>query len=425
MANKVRFDMISKWQWLLAQLTRMLWVRASLFALLAVLAALLATAADRVMPEGLPLSIGAESVEPILNILASSMLTVTTFSLTVMVSAYAAATTSVTPRGVRLLMQDTTTQNVLGTFLGSFLFSLVAIIALSTNAYGERGRIVLFAFTLLVILIIVVTMLRWIDHLSRFGRVGDTTDRVEQATLAALQNRVDNPCMGARPWLDGVLPADVVPIYADCVGYVQHVDVEKLQEAVATQDLQVHVTTLPGGFVDAGRALAWVGAAADVQTRNELSAAFTVGKERSFDQDPRFGLAVLAEIASRALSPAMNDPGTAIDVVGRGVRTLSCWPADPGTVLSKAIHYPQVSVPPLALGDLFDDVFAPIARDGASLLEVQSRLQKAYAGLAAKGGSFQAEAQRHAALALKRAETAMTLEEDLARVRALAAPLVS
>lgn len=417
--------MISKWQWLLAQLSRMLWVRASLFTLLAVLAALLATAADRVMPKGLPLSIGADSVEPILHILASSMLTVTTFSLTVMVSAYAAATTSVTPRGVRLLMQDTTTQNVLGTFLGSFLFSLVAIIALSTEAYGERGRVVLFMFTLLVILIIVVTMLRWIDHLSRFGRVGDTTDRVEQATLSALQNRIDHPCMGARPWLDGALPADVIPVYAVGVGYVQHVDVEQLHTAVAEQGLHVHVATLPGGFVDAGRPLAWVDAEADEQMRKQLSSAFTIGKERSFDQDPRFGLAVLAEVASRALSPAMNDPGTAIDVIGRGVRALSCWPADPGTVLSKAIHYPQVSVPPLALGDLFDDVFAPIARDGASMIEVQSRLQKAYGGLAAKGGSFRAEAQRHAALALKRAEAAMTLKEDLARVRALAEPLVS
>jgi len=417
--------MISKWQWLLAQLTRMLWIRASLFALLAVFAALLATAADRVMPEGLPLSIGAESVEPILHILASSMLTVTTFSLTVMVSAYAAATTSVTPRGVRLLMQDTTTQNVLGTFLGSFLFSLVAIIALNTGAYGERGRIVLFVFTLLVILIIVITMLRWIEHLSRFGRVGDTTDRVEQATLSALHNRIDNPCMGARPWLDGVLPADVIPVYAECVGYVQHVDVERLQEAVEGQALQVYVGSLPGGFVHSGAALAWVGAAADKQTLDRLCAAFTVGKERSFDQDPRFGLAVLAEIASRALSPAMNDPGTAIDVIGRGVRVLSGWPADPGTVLSKAIHYSQVSVPPLALGDLFDDVFSPIARDGASLIEVQARLQKAYQGLAAKAGSFQAESQRHAALALKRAETAMTLEEDLTKVRSLAAALVN
>ncbi|MEH6565884.1 MAG: DUF2254 domain-containing protein [Halopseudomonas sp.] len=411
--------MISKWQWLLAQLTRMLWVRASFFALLAVIAALLATAADRVMPEGLPISIGADSVEPILNILASSMLTVTTFSLTVMVSAYAAATTSVTPRGVRLLMQDTTTQNVLGTFIGSFLFSLVAIIALSTEAYGERGRIVLFMFTLLVVLIIVVTMLRWIDHLSRFGRVGDTTDRVEQATMGALQTRIDIPCMGARPWLDGQLPDDFMPVHAGSVGYVQHLDVARLAEAAREHDLQVYVGSLPGSFVHPARPLVWVAAFTPEEQLDQLRAAFTVGKERSFDQDPRFGLAVLAEIASRALSPSMNDPGTAIDVVGRAVRILSCWPADPGSVLASEVQYPQVCVPPLNLADLFDDVFAPVARDGASLIEVQLRLHKAYQALAAKGGSFRDEATRHAGLAFKRAQTAMTLEEDLALLRAV------
>jgi hypothetical protein len=50
----------------------------------------------------------------------------------------------------------------------------------------------------------------------------------------------------------------------------------------------------------------------DEETR--LSSAFLVGPDRSFKQDPRFGMIVLSEIASRALSPGVNDPGTAIDV---------------------------------------------------------------------------------------------------------------
>ncbi|WP_305804424.1 DUF2254 family protein [Stenotrophomonas sp. YIM B06876] len=44
-----------------------------------------------------------------------------------------------------------------------------------------------------------------------------------------------------------------------------------------------------------------------------------VGAQRSLDQDPRFGLLVLGEVASRALSPAINNPCTAIDVIGRAV----------------------------------------------------------------------------------------------------------
>ncbi|MCY2449393.1 DUF2254 domain-containing protein, partial [Klebsiella pneumoniae] len=93
------------------------------------------------------------------------------FSLSIMVTAYGSATTNVTPRATRLVVEDVTTQNVLATFIGSFLFSLVGIIALSMGAYGERGRVILFIVTLVVIALILITLLRWIQHLTSLGRV--------------------------------------------------------------------------------------------------------------------------------------------------------------------------------------------------------------------------------------------------------------
>jgi len=77
------------------------------------------------------------------------------------------------------------TQNVLSTFIGSFLFSIVGIIVLKTGAYGDRGRVVLFIVAIGVIALIVFSLLRWIDHLMQLGRVGETTDRVERATEEA------------------------------------------------------------------------------------------------------------------------------------------------------------------------------------------------------------------------------------------------
>lgn len=73
------------------------------------------------IPESVSVKVGAEAVDNILNILASSMLAVTTFSLSIMVTAYGSATTNVTPRATRLVVEDVTTQNVLATFIGSFL----------------------------------------------------------------------------------------------------------------------------------------------------------------------------------------------------------------------------------------------------------------------------------------------------------------
>src|SRR5690606_17518614 len=111
--------------------------------------------------------------------------------------------------------------------------------------------------------------------------------------------------------------------------------------------------------------------------------AFTVEDMRSFDQDPRFGLCVLAEIGQRALSPALNDPGTAIDVIGRAVRVMSQL-AEPREEKFEP-RFERLLVAPIEPSDLLDDILTPIGRDGAANVEVQIRLQKAYAALARAG----------------------------------------
>lgn len=408
--------MTSRWLWVLRQATRRIWVRASLFSLLAVFTAMVAVLVSPYIPDDVPTKIGADSVDHILEILASSMLAVTTFSLSTMVSAYSAATNNVTPRATRLVIEDKTTQNVLSTFIGSFLFSLVGIIMLTTGAYGDRGRVVLFVVTIIVIIAIVVTLLRWIDHLARLGRVTETTQRVEEAAAGAIRTLRAHPCIGGAP-LAGPAPEAARPIYCSKVGYVQHVDTGALSKIAENGAGRIYVADIPGRLVDPTRPIAHA-EGVDVENQEErIRACFSIGDVRSFDQDPRFGAVVLSEIASRALSPGINDPGTAIDVIGRAVRLLVLWSEPAGT----EVEYPNVFVPQIATADLFDDLFTPIARDGAAVVEVGVRLQKAFATLARVGGEGYAEnARRHSRLALARAEAALAIDEDKRRLRALA-----
>lgn len=93
-----------RWRWILTQLARRLWVRATLIGLMGVAAAILAAVIERFIPFDFPTNIGADAVGSILNIIASSMLAVTTFSLSVMTAAYGAATSNVTPRATRQLI---------------------------------------------------------------------------------------------------------------------------------------------------------------------------------------------------------------------------------------------------------------------------------------------------------------------------------
>ena len=403
--------MLTKWRWTLLQLSRRLWVRASLIGAMGIVTAVLAAFGERFIPWQVTAKIGADAVDDILTIIASSMLAVTTFSLSVMTSAYSAATNSVTPRATKLLMQDQVTQNVLATFIGSFLFALVGIILLKTGVYGDSGRAVLFVATIGVVLLVVVALLGWIDHLSRLGRVGETINGIEKVTLQALRDRQAAPFLGGHSFdLDKGPPTGAATILTDKTGYVQHVDVE------------IYLAVLPGSFVHPNKPLLWVASDGDLndELADDLRGCFSIGTERSFDQDPRFGFVVLAEVASRALSQAINDSGTAIDVIGRMTRLLLCWSEGSSKDDPPEILYPRLHVPPITTADVFDDAFNIIARDGAGLIEVQLRLQKALAALSEAGDdAFRATARQQAQLALARAVATLP-EQDIARLREVA-----
>lgn len=399
---------MKRWQWALRLLTRRMWFRAALFCVFAVALALGGALIGRSVSYDFAAKVGAKSVDNILNVLASSMLAVTTFSLTAMVSAYAGATSNITPRAVQLLIEDTTAQNALATFLGSFLFAIVGIIALSTGIYGDTGRVILYAGTILVIVFIVITFLRWIEHIARFGRVSDTIDRVERAAINAARGMAQRPRFGPRGRI--AVPDDATTIRHTDIGRITHVDVVQLAEVAKRIGAEITITALPGTLIDPARLLAWTLAPVDERQAARIRDAFTLEHHRAFDHDPRFGLVVLSEIASRALSPAVNDPGTAIAVIEAGTRVLA-------TMLR---HRPDrhcaapagVSVPPFALVDLLEDLYRPIARDGAGTIEVGIRLQKALAALQRIEPAAAGDCRAQARDALERARQACASPTD-------------
>ncbi len=395
------------------QLTRRIWLRASLFSLASVAVALVASWAAPFIPDELSLTVGGKAVDNILGILASSMLAVTTFALSAAVTAYGAATNTVTPRATQLLVEDRFTQNALSTFVGTFLFSIVGIIALTTGYYGDKGRVVLFFATVVVVAIVAITLLRWIQHLSSFGRVRDTIERVEQAATDAMTAWAEAPSLGGCAPV--AVPADARPVFVADTGYIGHIDMKALARIAERAGVVIHVAALPGAFVHAARAVAAVEGDAGEDVLKNIAAAFAVSHDRDFEQDPRFGLIVLGEIASRALSPAVNDPGTAIQVLGAGHRVLL---ALVDTRRGDAPGFARVHVPRLGIADLIDDIFRPIARDGAAVIEVQLRLQATLSALAAHApATFGDDAARAAAEARARAEAAMA-PSDLAVLRA-------
>jgi len=411
--------MVSKWQWIINRIKTLLWLRAAVFCMFGMATALGGLLFRGYIPDDITYKIGAQAVDGILNILATSMLAATTFSLSVMVAAYAAAANSATPRATKLLLADNTAQNALSTFIGAFLFSMVGIITLKTGIYGDNGRLILFVATIVVIAFIIITLLRWIEYLSRLGRVGQTIDMVEKAADHAIRDFCDHPFLGCKPAKKDASVKSKKALSHPDIGYIQHIDVSELENIAQKNELTIHVNKRAGTLNDSAIALAYVPNATDEKVCQKIRNCFTIRGDRSFEQDPRYGLIVLSEIASRALSPAVNDPGTAIDVIGTQMRLLARMAQDPDKDEQEILR-PHVIMPPVDIGDFFDDSFKPIARDGSGMVEVVIRLQKALISLASlNDGRLKPHAARQSAYLLKHAAENLKLSEDREAVKAI------
>lgn len=414
---------MSRRRFVFVHLSRQLWVQAVLFAVLAVAAALVALWLAPTDPVGPELLRAAGAVESLLTIIASSMLAVATFALSTLIAAFSTVQSTASPRAAALLIEDRSAQTALSGFMGAFIFSVVALVALATGAYDPQARAVLFVETAVVLALVVVVMLRWINEASRLGLMSETIDRVERATVRALQHMRKRPYLGAAPAV--VPPPGCFPVTTDRVGYIQHIDVGHLELKAERLDLRVHLQLTPGDFVDGSRPLALVeacGPPLDADALARLADGFVIGEVRTFDQDPGYGLILLREIACRALSPAVNDAGTAIAVIATTVRVLRAW-SEPER--DDPVEHPRVRAATLDPAELFDDVFTPVARDGAGLVEVGLRLQAAFQALAAMPTDGFADAARvQALMALERARRRLDHAADLARLERAARPLL-
>jgi uncharacterized membrane protein len=208
--------------------------------------------------------------------------------------------------------------------------------------------------------------------------MADVIDRVEDAATKTMTAFAAAPFMGARPPV--TIPDDAASLNCETVGYVAHIDIAALGKCATDAGITIHVVALPGTLVHPNRALLRIEGAADDVVQDTLRRAFTVERHRSFDQDPRLGLIALSEIGSRALSPAVNDPGTAIEVLNALHRVFGNLPPErpsPEILTERAaVHVPSHDVPTMLV-----DAFRPIARDGGASVEVMIRLTKTLAAL--------------------------------------------
>lgn len=414
--------MLDRLRFIANRLREKLWIRPLVACLLSLFGAFVAkgvqfTPLARYTPD-----VELDSVETLLVTMSGSMLVIATFAVGSMVSALASAGSSATPRTFPLVVSDDTSQNALSIFIGAFIFSLVSIVFVKNDFYNNSGLFALLVLTGITFIIVILTFVRWVDSIARLGRLGTTIDKTMLVTDKAMQRRRLAPTLRCSPVSSAT--GTGIAVTSSEIGYVQRIDFGSLQEFAERSSSRIVVRAVPGAFNTPDRPLAHIvstdGDPPDMD-HGAVEKAFCIGDRRTFDDDPRFGLIVLAEIAGRALSPAVNDPGTAIDILGSLVRLFAAWGEPVADDQAKDIVFDRVEVPELCTQDMFDDAFTAIARDGAGSVEVASRLQKCLLSLASIGHpAMRDAAMEHSRRARDRAQEAMYLPEDKETIRSLA-----
>ncbi|MEJ2362648.1 MAG: DUF2254 domain-containing protein [Gammaproteobacteria bacterium] len=261
-----------------------------------------------------------EGALQMMSTLAGSMMSVLgiTFSMTLV--ALALASSQYTSRILGNFMSSRVTQVTLGIFAGVFAYCLVVLKTIrSGDVVFVPGLAVFFAFVLALVGIVVLVY--FIHHIASSIQASSIIASITQDTIASI-NRLFPEKLGHGP--DEDEDQDLVhqslaertwhTVPAEVNGYIQHVDNDALLRLARERKTIVRMERGIGAFVVKNTALVSLALEdpPDQETIEALNKAYSVGRHRTIDQDPAYGIRQLVDMAMKALSPGVNDTSTAI-----------------------------------------------------------------------------------------------------------------
>lgn len=335
---------------------------------------------------------GPDGARTLLSAVAGSMITVagTVFSITIV--ALQLASSQFGPRLLRNFMRDIGNQVVLGTFLATFVYCLLVLRTVRSGATEFVPQISVTVGILLAIVSIGV-LIYFIDHASTLIQVSHVIAEVSRDLNDAVDRLFPEKIGRGRPESKrcvGEIPADfdaeAIPVRATSSGYLQTVDDQQLMKVAKSKDLLLRFNYRPGQFIVPSSELVmiWPGERVNQKLIQQINNAFSLGQERTEQQDIEFPINQLVEIAIRAISPSINDPFTAIrciDQLSVGLSHLA-EREFPSPYRYDDDNNLRVIADPVSFAGVVDNAFNKIRQYGTSDVSVILRLLEAIAVIA-------------------------------------------
>jgi uncharacterized membrane protein len=257
----------------------------------------------------------------LLTVIAGTMITVTGLVFVLTVVALQIASTQFSPRLLRTFMRDRGTQVVLSTFVATFTYSLAGLHNVGrTMSTGELFLPRLAVSGALLLAFVSVGMLVfYIQHISNSIRIDTIMQRVEDRTLAALDelHPLDTDRSTPPPAVPDPPPRALI-LTATRSGYVQEYYTDRLLQRVTAHNAVMTLDHQIGHHVVRGRPVARVwsieeSSALPVDVWAQVG--IVTKSERVIERDIAFGIRQMVDIAIKAIGPSINDPYTATQAV--------------------------------------------------------------------------------------------------------------
>lgn len=263
----------------------------------------------------------ADDARTLLIAIASTMATVIALVLGLTIVALQLASTQFSPRLLRNFLRDRINQVVLSVFVATFTYSTAGLYTVGLAAGRRTDEYPRLAVTIALVLLFLslLMLVFFVHHLAHSIQIDEVMRGVEHRTLQVIDRDLPSVRLSAEAPPEPPKWASALP--APRSGYVQTIHPEALLGAACELNVVVAVTRMVGEHVIEGSPLVQVWRAspmepADLETfRSAARNAVRIGFERTAEQDVAFGIRQLADIAVKALSPAINDPYTAIQAI--------------------------------------------------------------------------------------------------------------
>ncbi|RRV59259.1 DUF2254 domain-containing protein [Stutzerimonas stutzeri] len=337
----------------------------------------------------------ADNARLILGTLVAGIISLMVFSFSMVMVVLNSAASSLSPRVIPGLISSRSHQVVLGVYLGTIINSLMLI---STIQEGDDINVPSLGIFLALGLAVICLCLfvYFIRSISLSIQVDFILNRVYKQTLAQLRTRRRQLQDSHGPaWPDD---AQWSVVRARRSGYFKALNVAAAQDLLEEQDARMTVQVHYGFFVMPGHPLMRIDRELDENCTNRLLDCFDFYVEEYAQRHFFFGFKQIVEIAVRALSPGINDPGTAIKAIDMLGVLLAERMEMPDHEVAHAQDRPRIFIRELNLHQLLQMTFGPQRRYGADDLQVLQALLQACKNLlyAAKDADTERVLLRHA-----------------------------